>query len=78
MDELQSSIPGHVERSILLGERNDLERALAEEVKAGWGLVGVVVCGPGSMCDEARNRVAWLGRNYPSTQWELDVEAFLW
>lgn len=78
VEELQPCIPGHVERSILVGGRNDMDMALAEEVKAGWGLVGVVVCGPGGMCDQVRNTVALLGKTYPSTKWELDVEAFLY
>jgi predicted ferric reductase len=78
IDEFEPTIPGHVERSIHVGSRNDLTLALAEEVKAGWGLVGAVVCGPGGMCDEVRNRVAWLGKHYPATKWQLDVEAFLY
>lgn len=77
VDELHNAIPTHVERSILVGGRNDIELGLAHEVRAGWDLVGVVVCGPGSMCDEMRKRVSWLGKRYP-TKWELDVEAFLW
>lgn len=75
--ELERTIPGRVERSILVGGRNSVERALQAEVDAGWGLVGVVVCGPGRMCDEVRNRVSALGRS-SRTKWELDVEAFLW
>jgi hypothetical protein len=30
------------------------------------------------MCDQVRNTVALLGKTYPSTKWELDVEAFLY
>lgn len=76
--ELERTIPGHVERSIMIGGRNSVERALMAEVEAGWKLVGVVACGPGKMCDDVRNRVAGLGRSYPATKWELDIEAFLW
>lgn len=75
--ELEEGIPGHVERSILVRGRNSVETALEQEVKAGGGLVGVVVCGPAGMCDEVRNQVSRLGKRY-STKWELDVEAFLW
>lgn len=77
VQELERTIPGHVERSIIVGGRNDVRKALEVEAGAGWGLVGVVVCGPGRMCDEVRNQTAVLGRA-GGTKFELDVEAFLW
>lgn len=76
--ELERTIPGHVERSIIIGGRNNVESALMAEVEAGWRLVGVVACGPGKICDDIRNRVAGLGRTHSATKWELDIEAFLW
>jgi ferredoxin-NADP reductase len=77
VDELERTIPGQVERSIIVGGRNDVYEALLEEVKARWELVGVVVCGPGRLCDDVRNKVSGMGRTY-RTRFELDVEAFLW
>lgn len=77
VEELEPTLPAHVERGVRVGGRNSIEAALEAEVAAGWKNVGVVVCGPGKMCDEVRNRVAELGRR-AAVKWELDVEAFLW
>ena len=50
---------------------------MRSEAQAGYGKVGVVVCGPGGMCDEVRARVAGLGRG-GSTAFELEVDSFSW
>ncbi|CAI6332360.1 unnamed protein product [Periconia digitata] len=64
------------EKEISVG-RFDLEGILAKEAQTGWGRIGVVVCGPGGMCDEVRSIVARKGRE-GKVVWELDVEAFSW
>ncbi|KAH8845055.1 hypothetical protein MCOR27_004723 [Pyricularia oryzae] len=58
-------------------ERLDPEALLEEEVRAGWGRVGVVVCGPAGLCDATRAAVVRLGRRH-ETVFELEVDAFGW
>lgn len=53
------------------------EALLEEEVRAGWGRVGVVVCGPAGLCDATRAAVVRLGRRH-ETVFELEVDAFGW
>lgn len=42
------------DKVVRLGGRLDPEALLEEEVRAGWGRVGVVVCGPAGLCDTVR------------------------
>jgi predicted ferric reductase len=73
-----------VEKDIRLGERLDLAALLAEEAEMGYESIGVIVCGPGGMCDEVRSRVSAMGRRSGrETQgrglvWELQVDVFGW
>lgn len=73
LDEVLGSVR---EKDIGVG-RFDLEAILAREASVGWERIGVVVCGPGGMCDEVRSIVSRKGRE-GKTVWELDVEAFSW
>ncbi|KAK4221200.1 ferric reductase like transmembrane component-domain-containing protein [Podospora fimiseda] len=66
-----------VEKDVRVGSRLDLEALLTEEESAGWERVGVVVCGPGSLCDDARALVTAKGRSGPVI-WDLEVDAFSW
>ena len=65
------------EKEVVVGQRLHIEALLRSEVQAGYGKVGVVVCGPGGMCDEVRARVAGLGRG-GNTVFELEVDSFSW
>lgn len=65
------------EQQVQIGERLDVDALLRAEVASGCKRVGVVVCGPGGMCDDVRARVAALGRR-TDTKFELEVEAFSW
>ncbi|KAF2475226.1 ferric reductase transmembrane component 4 [Lindgomyces ingoldianus] len=65
------------ERDIRIGSRLNLASLLDDEEIAGWARVGVVVCGPGGLCDDVRKLVCHKGQA-GKTVWELDVEAFSW
>jgi hypothetical protein len=65
------------EQDIRINSRLDVRELLEDEGAKGWGRIGVVVCGPGGLCDDVRDVVTRLGRSYGG-KWELDVEAFSW
>jgi predicted ferric reductase len=77
VDGMSGVLGGIREKEINVGSRNDLARILEREEEVGWARVGVVVCGPGAMCDEVRSLVAKKGKS-GKVIWELDVEAFSW
>jgi predicted ferric reductase len=74
--ELQPGLR-HVEQDIVIGKRLGLAGLLEKEVAAGWKDIGVVVCGPGSMCDDLRREVVRVSK-VQKVKIELDVEAFSW
>ncbi|KAF2098869.1 hypothetical protein NA57DRAFT_76105 [Rhizodiscina lignyota] len=74
LDGVLSQIP---DRDVRIGNRLDVKQLLAEEMEAGWGKVGVVVSGPGGLCDDVRAAVAAAGR-LGKTEFELEVEAYSW
>ena len=76
INEISSALKG-VENDIVTGGRLDLEGLLNKEVGAGWKDIGVVVCGPGGMCDEVRQLVVRISKE-SKVNIELDVEAFAW
>jgi predicted ferric reductase len=65
------------ERDVKVGGRFDVATLLDAEEAEGWKRVGVVVCGPGSLCDETRSLVVKKAKGGQAV-WELDVEAFSW
>ena len=65
------------EKEVRVGRRLDVGGLLAEEVHAGWARVGVVVSGPGGLCDDVRAAVAKAGSK-GGTIFELEVEAYSW
>ncbi|KAK3386492.1 ferric reductase-like transmembrane component [Podospora didyma] len=64
-------------KEVRIGSRFNVEELIVEEEDAGWARVGIVVCGPGSLCDDARAAVVDAGRR-GKTVFELEVEAFSW
>ncbi|CAN6672757.1 hypothetical protein TRVA0_047S00298 [Trichomonascus vanleenenianus] len=75
-DDLNGVIGNVADREIRIGNRLNIEQ-IADEVEADWAKVGVVVAGPGGLCDQVRacvTRAEKLGK----TQFELDVEAYSW
>lgn len=76
-DDIAGVLGGIREKEVSVGSRFDLARVLEREEEIVWARVGVVVCGPGGMCDEVRSLVAKKGTS-GKVVWELDVEAFSW
>jgi predicted ferric reductase len=74
--ELQPGLR-HIEQDIVTGKRLNLAGLLEKEVGGGWKDVGVVVCGPGGMCDTVRQEVVRVSKE-SKVRIELDVEAFSW
>jgi predicted ferric reductase len=75
--DLQGALSGVREKDIRVGERLDINELLTREESEGWSRIGVVVCGPGGLCDNVRSVVSRKGRE-GTVGWELDVEAFSW
>ncbi|KAK3379111.1 ferric reductase-like transmembrane component [Lasiosphaeria ovina] len=64
-------------KEVRVGRRFDVDELIADEEDAGWARVGVVVSGPGGLCDSVRAAVAAAGRR-GRTVFELEVEAYSW
>ncbi|KAF2105540.1 ferric reductase like transmembrane component-domain-containing protein [Lophiotrema nucula] len=75
VNDLEGALSGIADKDIRVGSRLDVGQLLADEVEAGWERVGVVVSGPGSLCDDVRAAVAKAART-ARTEFELDVEAY--
>ena len=70
---------GNVEKEVRVGSRFDVQELIEREAVAGdkeSGRLGVVVCGPGGMCDDVREAVVRACRS--GVVVELLVEAFCW
>lgn len=79
VDALAGALAGVADRDVRVGRRLDVEALLAEEIDAGWGRVGVVVSGPGGLCDDVRAAVAAAARRAAGrTVFELEVDAYSW
>ncbi|KAF2867716.1 ferric reductase like transmembrane component-domain-containing protein [Massariosphaeria phaeospora] len=77
VDDLDAVLRGVREKQVVVGQRLSVEAVLEREEAEGWKRIGVVVCGPGGLCDDVRSGVARRGRE-GNVVWELDVEAFSW
>ncbi|KAL4731477.1 hypothetical protein ACLX1H_000445 [Fusarium chlamydosporum] len=62
---------------VRIGSRFDVTALIDEEASRGWERVGIVVSGPGSLCDDVRAVVAGIARN-SKTVFELEVDAYSW
>jgi NAD(P)H-flavin reductase len=65
------------ERDIGVGRRIDVAALLKEEVAAGWKKIGVVICGPDGLCDDARMAVIEASKKGPAI-FEMEVDAYSW
>jgi hypothetical protein len=74
---MSTALGNIADKQVLVGQRFDIRKLLQEGVAIGYKKVGVVVCGPAEMCDEARAVVAGLGRG-SKTVFELHIDAFSW
>jgi hypothetical protein len=75
--ELAPALDRMSEKEVKVGSRLDVSSLLEEEQRTGWNRIGVVVCGPGGLCDEVRAQVVKAGRQGP-VRFELVVDAFSW
>lgn len=78
VDNLSVALDELREKHVSVGERLDVGALLEQEESEAWNRIGVVVCGPGGLCDEVRSVVSKRARVSGNTKWELDVEAFSW
>lgn len=62
---------------IRVGQRLDVAELVRHEIESGWNRVGVIVSGPGSLCDDVRAIVAAAGRKN-KTVFELEVDSYSW
>ncbi|KAF1849358.1 uncharacterized protein K460DRAFT_428911 [Cucurbitaria berberidis CBS 394.84] len=77
VNDLSDVLQGLREKEVSVGGRLDVTSTLEKEEAEGWKRIGVVVCGPGGLCDNVRSIVCRKGREGGAV-WELDVEAFSW
>ena len=76
-NDIEPSLHGITDKDIRIGQRLDIEALMVEETASRWERVGVVACGPASMCDEARAAVIHAPKN-STTEFELEIEAYSW
>ncbi|KAL8308396.1 hypothetical protein RB597_000397 [Gaeumannomyces tritici] len=65
------------EKEVKIGSRLDVRELVAREAEAGWARIGIVVAGPGGLCDDVRAAVAEAGRQGRAV-FELEVDAYSW
>ena len=68
---------GVAEKDVRVGQRLDIHTLLNQEIDCGWAKIGVVVCGPGRLCDDVRAAIVAAGKNGPAI-FELEVDAYSW
>lgn len=79
VNDLEGALGTIVDKDIQIGSRLDIKQLLVEEVESGWDRVGVVVAGPGAMCDDVRAAVVQAAKaSAGRTEFELEVEAYSW
>lgn len=76
-EELDHAVRTVADNEVRIGERLDVRRLLQQEVESGYKKIGVVVCGPPSLCDDVRALVSSMGR-HEKVEFELEVDAFAW
>ena len=78
LEDLHVPLGTVADKDVRIGTRVDVRSILRREVEAGWKRVGVVVCGPGGLCDEVRVAVTAASKVGTVTEFELEVEAYSW
>ncbi|KAK4183900.1 putative ferric reductase transmembrane component [Podospora australis] len=76
VEEVERVLVG-VEKEVRIGKRLHIVDLLAQEVETGYKRIGVVVSGPGGLCDDVRAAVVAAERK-GGTEFELDVDAYSW
>ena len=77
VQEMDIALGNLTDKEIAVGERLDINALLRREAQAGYGRVGVVVCGPEGLCDGVSAGVAGLG-SAGKTVFELEIDAYSW
>lgn len=77
VEDLKGVLNEIADKDIKVDSRLDVKQLLAAEVEAGWDRVGVVVSGPGALCDDVRAAVVEAGK-LGKNEFELEVEAYSW
>ncbi|KAH0491920.1 hypothetical protein TgHK011_003322 [Trichoderma gracile] len=79
VDEVQGALDTSsiTQKDIRIGSRFNVGEIIDEEASFGWHKVGVIVSGPGSLCDEVRAAVSLAGRA-GQTKFHLEVDAYSW
>jgi hypothetical protein len=75
--ELGEALRKVEERDVRVGRRLDVDSLFVDEAEAGWMRVGVVVSGPGGLCDEVRAAVVVAAKK-GKVVFELEVDAYSW
>lgn len=76
-EDLKPSLLGVNDKEIVIGQRLNIEKLVAEEAASGWERVGVVGCDPVSMCDDVRAAVIRAAKS-SKTEFELEIEPYSW
>ncbi|KAK0651111.1 ferric reductase like transmembrane component-domain-containing protein [Cercophora newfieldiana] len=76
-EDVEPALAGLAEKDVRVGSRICVGELLDEEEEAGWGSIGVVACGPGTLCDEVRALVSSKSKTGKAA-WELEIDAFSW
>ncbi|MCJ1456008.1 hypothetical protein MMC28_006365 [Mycoblastus sanguinarius] len=77
VEAMDGVLSGIAEKDVKVGQRLSVSELLAKESDSGWCKVGVVVSGPGGLCDNVRAAVAAAGKK-GNTVFELEVDAYSW
>jgi hypothetical protein len=78
VNELAGVLDTLEEKDVQVGSRLDIPSLLAREVATGWQMIGVVISGPPSFCDDAKAAVIAQARVSKTIEFELEVEAYSW
>ncbi|KAL1860650.1 hypothetical protein VTK73DRAFT_7224 [Phialemonium thermophilum] len=77
VDEMEGPLSRVAEKDVRVGARLDFHALLAAEERHGWATIGVVVSGPGGLCDDVRAAVTTAARAGKAV-FELEVDAYSW
>ncbi|KAK0741572.1 hypothetical protein B0T18DRAFT_440770 [Schizothecium vesticola] len=73
--ELGEALHNVEERDVRVGRRLNVDSLFVEEAEAGWTRVGVVMSGPGGLCDDVRAAVVVAAKK-SKVVFELEVDAY--
>lgn len=77
VDVVGGALSRIVEKDVRIGRRLNVRELLVDELESGWRRIGVVVSGPGGLCDHVRAAVVAVGRR-GKTVFVAEVEAYSW